>query len=195
MKLLMIRHGEPCYANVKDLQLLSYLGELTPQGIAQAETVAKDERLQDADVIISSPFTRALQTAAIISRETQKPLIVEPAFHEILLDTSHKYTLYEEYIDRSYKDFIAHSGVRNDFTPYKWESLEHIVSRAYPAMKKYVNYNKVIVVAHATLIRSFGYDELRMPHCQIFEREFDENSKYENYELWQPNKKRNTKNI
>ena len=33
MKLLMIRHGEPCYTNVRNLQLVSYLGELTPLGV------------------------------------------------------------------------------------------------------------------------------------------------------------------
>ena len=85
----MIRHGEPCYSNVKDLGLVSYLGELTPLGVAQAEDVSRDERLKGANIIIASPFTIALQTAAIISRETNIPLTVEPAFHEIVLDTEH----------------------------------------------------------------------------------------------------------
>ena len=189
MKLLMIRHGEPRYDNVKELNLVSYLGELTPAGVAQAEAVADDERLQDADIIISSPFTRALQTAAIISRKTQIPLIVETAFHEILLDTAHQCTVSEEYTRISYCDFVLNKGIRDTSLEYRWESLEHIVNRAYPAMKKYLNYDKVIVVAHATLIRTFGYQEQGFPYCGIFEREFDENSSFEGFVAWNPESK------
>ena len=187
MKLLMVRHGEPCYANVRDLQLVSYLSELTPLGVAQADEVANDERLKDADVIISSPFTRALQTAAIISRKTQIPVTVEPAFHEILLDTGHSLSLIENYTSDSYKEFVKKNGVRDSETEFRWESVEHIVNRAYPAMKKYLHYDKVIVVAHATLIRTFGYATQDFPYCEIFEREFDENSKFESFVAWNPN--------
>lgn len=186
MKLLMIRHGEPCYSNVKELGLVSYLGELTPLGIAQAENVAKDERLKGADIILASPFTRALQTAAIISRETQIKLEVEPAFHEIILDVSHQFSLIESYTKSSYKEFVKKQGIRDSECEYRWESLEHIASRAYPAMKKYLNYDKVIVIAHAALIRTFGYQEQDFPYCGVFEREFDANSKFENFIAWNP---------
>lgn len=189
MKLLMIRHGEPRYDNVRDLGLVSYLGELTPAGVEQAEAVADDERLQDADIIISSPFTRALQTASIISRKTGIPLTVEPAFHEILLDTKHELTTSEIYTRNSYKEFAAQNGIRDDETLYDWESLEQIVNRAYPAMKKYLHYNKVIVVAHATLIRTFGYKEQGFPYCGIFECEFDESSECKGFVTWNPENK------
>lgn len=189
MKLLMIRHGEPCYSNVKELGLVSYLGELTPLGVAQAENVAQDERLQDADIIVASPFTRALQTAAIISRVTQIPLKVEPAFHEIVLDTKHRFTLEESYTKSSYKEFVMKKGVRDSECKYRWESLEDIANRAYPAMQEYLSYDKVIVVAHAALIRTFGYQEQGFPYCEVFEREFDENSKFENFVAWDPHHK------
>lgn len=186
MKLLMIRHGEPCYANVKELNLLSYLGELTPLGVAQAEKVAKDDRLKDADIIIASPFTRALQTAAIISRITGIPLTVEPALHEILLDTEHEFTLDEKYVRASDKEFYRKNGKRDCETKYRWEEAQHIAERAYLVIKKYLNCKKVIVVSHATLIRTFGYKERKYPYCGIFEREFDENSEFENFVAWKP---------
>ena len=189
MKLLMIRHGEPCYANVRDLNLVPYLAELTPRGIAQAEAVAKDERLKDADIIVASPFTRALQTAAIISRETKIPLTVEPAFHEILLDVGHRCSNIPFYAKESYKEFVRNKGVRNKDCLYRWESLEHIVNRAYPAMMKYLEYDKVIVVAHSVLIRAFGYNDADLKNCDIFEREFDVNSKFEDFVAWEPSSK------
>lgn len=187
MKLVMIRHGEPTYENVRELGLVSYLGELTPLGVSQAEEVSKDERLNGADIIISSPFTRALQTAAIISRNTKIPIIVEPAIHEIILDTKHEFTTDEEYTKESYKEFALKNGVRDSNTIYRWEELLHIANRAYPALKKYLNYNKVIVVAHAALIRTFGYKPQEFPYCEIFEREFDENSQFEGFTAWKPN--------
>ena len=187
MKLLMIRHGEPTYENVRDLELVSYLGELTPRGVWQATVVANDERLKGAEVIISSPFTRALQTSAIISRITKIPIIVEPAIHEIILDTKHEFTVDEEYTKESYKEFALKNGVRDSDSIYRWEELLHIANRAFPALKKYLHYNKVIVVAHAALIRTFGYQKQEFPYCEIFEREFDENSQFEGFTAWNPN--------
>lgn len=190
MKLLMIRHGEPCYANVRDLNLLPYLAELTPRGIAQAEDVSKDERLKDANIIIASPFTRALQTASIISRETDIPLIVEPAFHEILLDVGHRCSNIHFYAKESYKEFARNNGVRNKDCLYRWETLEHIVNRVYLAMMNYLNYDKVIVVAHSVVIRALGYAGDDLKFCEIFEREFDENSKFEGFTAWNPKSKK-----
>ena len=184
MKLLMIRHGKPTYKNVDDLNLVSYLSELTDEGIAQAELVARDERLQDADIIIASPFTRALQTAAIISRVTQIPIRIEPAFHELLLDTTHADTVRDEYTRPAYREFISKNGIRDENTKYRWEELTHVVERSYKAMQKYLEYSKVIVVAHSVLIRTFGYCKPDFGYCEIFEREFDKNSKFEGFVGW-----------
>lgn len=190
MKLLMIRHGEPCYPAVKELGVVSYLAPLSPRGVAQAEAVAKDERLRDADLIVSSPYTRALQTAAIISRETGIHLVVEPAFHEFLLDTTHQFTLEEEYTRASYREFVDKKGRRDPYTVYHWEPLSHLKERAYPAMQRYLQYDKVIVAAHSVLIRVFGYSKNDYTNCEIFERDFDGNSRCENVVLWDPEKKK-----
>ena len=82
---IFIRHGEPRYDEVvqRGFKNQGYdLGKLTERGVLQAEKVALDHRLNGADLIISSPYTRALQTAAIISRITQIPLTVENNLHE-----------------------------------------------------------------------------------------------------------------
>jgi broad specificity phosphatase PhoE len=49
---------------------------ITEKGVAQAEAVSKRVSKLNIDVIYSSSFTRALQTAEIISKELNKPIEV-----------------------------------------------------------------------------------------------------------------------
>lgn len=186
MKVLLIRHGEPNYKNVASLKLVSYLAELTPLGISQAENVSKDTRLKDSEIIVASPFTRALQTAAIISKNTNIPLIVEPMLHEWLEDTSHLFTLDMHYGRAAYHEFCDNNHERNLNCIYNWESASHVAERSFSVLKKYydLGYEKIIVVAHAMLIRTFGYKKQEFPHCEIFEYDFDENSSYKGITPW-----------
>ena len=186
MKILFIRHGEPNYENVTRLGLVSYLGELTKEGVTQAEKVSHDDRLKGAELIVSSPFTRALQTGAIISKNTGIPLTVEPAFHEWLADCAHTQTLDNEYSKLAYKEFCENNFELAPSSNLRFESVNQIVARAYPAMMKYLEmgYSKIIVTTHAMLMRTMGYQKQKIPYCTIFERDFDENSKFERFVAW-----------
>jgi broad specificity phosphatase PhoE len=186
MKVLFVRHGEPNYQNVGNLNLVSYLGELTSAGLQQAEKVAVQPELYEAEIIIASPFTRALQTASIISRIKGLPIYVEPGLHEWLCDKSHQQTLNTEYSTNSYREFVEHNGVRVDSCNYNWESAEEIAARAYPVIEKYraMGYSKIIVVAHAMLIRTFGYAEQEFPYCGIYPMEFTKYTKYNGFVPW-----------
>jgi broad specificity phosphatase PhoE len=62
---------------------------LTPAGLVEAENLAL--RLADGgsiDKVVSSPMTRALQTAMILSRRLMKPVDVELDLHEWVPDLS-----------------------------------------------------------------------------------------------------------
>ncbi len=50
--------------------------------VRHGEATAIDERLKSAQLIVASPYTRALETAAIISRETGLKIRVEVDLHE-----------------------------------------------------------------------------------------------------------------
>ena len=186
MDVLLIRHGEPRYDNVANLDLVAYLGELTPAGVCQAESAADDERLKDAELIVASPFTRALQTASIISRKTQIPLLVEPLFHEWLNDTSHLYTLDKTYGRAAYHEFYDNNCERTNECIYNWEAASHVADRSFRGMKKYyeLGYKKIIVVTHAMIIRTFGYTEQDIPFCHIHEYTYDNNSSYKGIVPW-----------
>lgn len=187
MKIFFIRHGEPNYEKVADLSLVSYLGELSFEGITQAEgLLERCPELSTAGVILSSPFTRSLQTAAILSRRTGIRLIVEPALHEWLADKSHLMTLNEDYGKAAYHEFLEKNGIRDDKCRFNWESAESVANRAFTLFKHYhdLKYDKIVVVAHAMLIRTFGYSKQKFPYCSVYEYEFTEDSKYEGFVPW-----------
>ena len=55
------------------------MAPLTDEGVQQAELASKNEILKGSDLIVLSPYTRALQTASIISK-------VEIDLHEFIPD-------------------------------------------------------------------------------------------------------------
>ena len=68
-KIFLIRHGEADYSGLSERGFYGFGRDFAPlskRGIEQVEKMASDERLKTAEVIVSSPYTRALQTASII---------------------------------------------------------------------------------------------------------------------------------
>ena len=64
-----IRHGETDYSN-NGQKIYKGVGENfappTVKSIEQIKKTSTDIRLAEADIIVSSPYTRALQSAAIL---------------------------------------------------------------------------------------------------------------------------------
>ncbi|WNQ14114.1 histidine phosphatase family protein [Paenibacillus aurantius] len=82
----LIRHGEADWAFKEERNLQHALRDfvpLTERGVQQAEQVLScHPHLQDCELILSSPYTRALQTSAIINRSLSLPIKVEYDLHE-----------------------------------------------------------------------------------------------------------------
>lgn len=76
----LARHGPPFYDLAEERRLRGGVRDwvpLSPEGIAEVERAAERLRGLSADLILSSPMTRALQTASILSRTLDVPLAVE----------------------------------------------------------------------------------------------------------------------
>jgi broad specificity phosphatase PhoE len=180
--LILVRHGQADYGDVDERHFIGHgrdLAKLNMGGIRQAEAVSNDSRLIGAEIIVSSPYTRALQTAAIISRNTGIPIIVETDLHEWLPDTTFQYdgpTHFHE-ID---EEIRMHRGKCCDACRYRWESFGDIGRRAFVAMRKYLRYNKVIAVCHGMVMRQFVYED-EIPNCGILEMEFSADSVWNGY--------------
>ena len=95
----LVRHGEANYDYMLENGFWGFGRDFAPlseKGKQQAEITAKDIRLKNAELIVSSPYTRALQTAQIISRETGIRVEVDIDLHEWISDENNQYETSEE---------------------------------------------------------------------------------------------------
>lgn len=182
MNLILIRHGKPDYTDVDNFHYVGHgrdLAKFSREGIQQVEAAAHEKCLEGAQLIISSPYTRALQTAGIISRITQIPFTVETALHEWMPDLSFTYSGPGNMPD-ILKEMEKWEGEWNPACDYHWESLSMVGQRAFAAVKKYMEYRKIIIVAYETVLQRFVKRDV-IPCCTAIEMEFDSDTRWLGY--------------
>lgn len=151
-----IRHGKTDYSerNTKIYQGFGVnLSKLSQTGINQIKFTSKDKRLKDADIIISSPYTRALQTASILSKELGIDIIIETDLYEWL---ANKKFIYEDdkIAEKSYEEYENNHGEYPDGKEMDWESASSVRERVLKVLNKYSSYKKVIVTCHGMMIQA-----------------------------------------
>ena len=178
MKIVFIRHGEP---NVSPVDERGWIGQgrnfapLTEKGIQQAVEVSRHPLLDGCQIIVTSPYTRALQTAAIISRNTGLEIRVEVDLHEFIPDKTFQLKGSEEN-KLLHEDFLRCKGEYPVGETRKWETIAEIIQRTKPVLDRCVDqgYEKMIVVAHGGVIRRYtGVADIS--HCEVYEIDYDKN--------------------
>lgn len=168
-----IRHAEPMYEMVAERNLRKAQRDfvpLTSMGIQQAEIVAMDSRLQSVELIVSSPYTRAVQTAAIISRKLDVQIQVEFDIYEWTPDLNEEFRTYEE-LQMIVDDFSTHNGVYPDGQIRNWETKESVVTRTESVLRRYLQFSEVAVVCHGMVISCLTnmHHHEDVPYCGIYE--------------------------
>ena len=178
MKILLMRHSEPTYTDVDERGYKGFgndLGKLTERGIHLAEATA--ERISAGDfgigieLIVSSPYTRALQTAAIVSRVTGLKIEIETDLHEWIPDTTYQNNV--GYSNSSWDEYLEKNGVRDADCLYNWEEFDSVRKRALTALEKYRgNHQCILAVAHGGIMRSLLNNKVKqIDYCQVIEME------------------------
>lgn len=163
MEIIFIRHGKCDYTECKKIfkDSENNLAPLSLEGKLQAEEICNNRELDRAELILSSPYTRALQTASIISKNLDLDINIELELHEWLPDKEFKSSINEF---KAFKSFVHNNGETNGNT---YESKYEIKKRVGNCLKKYMNYQKIIVVTHAEVIRQFvNIDKIK--HCKPY---------------------------
>ena len=172
MKIVFIRHGE-CDKSGADERGFIGLGRdlapLTAVGVAQAQAAAESPLLSGCQLILSSPYTRALQTAAIIAGRTGLGIQVEMDLHELIPDKTFQVRGEAEAV-ALHEDFKRCHGACPPGESRRWETLEELVRRTKPVLDHYLaeGYEKIAVVAHGGLIRRYT-GELVIGFCHVSE--------------------------
>lgn len=170
-KFIFIRHGRPDYKPIDHLASTFQLGSLaflSDLGIEQAKQVARNSELKDAQLILSSPYTRALHTATFISNEIGIPIQGELELHEWIPDLEYRNQSNQQLHDcfnQARQDFIQ--GIECEAS---YESMRCVRRRVLTVLKKYLNYQKVIVVAHEGVM--FSLSKRQFQNCEMLEIEY-----------------------
>jgi broad specificity phosphatase PhoE len=174
-RIVFLRHSEPDYSLVRKRKYIGHgldLAPLTENGIKLAESVSFDNRLAHAGIIVSSPYTRALQTAAVISKNRRLDIKVEVDLHEWMPDLSFQYSSKEESL-KANELCAEYKGVCPDDSEINFENLIDVFNRAKNALLRYRQYEKIIVVTHVIVMRQFSF-AAEIPFCGISEIDFNE---------------------
>lgn len=175
VKIVFIRHGQQDYSDVLKRQYRGHgidLAPLTEAGKKMIESISFDSRLDGAEMIVSSPLTRTMQTAAIISKNRNLDIRVELDLQEWIPDLSFQYTSEDEIL-RAEELCTQYNGVCPDDCDVKFESFYDVFNRAKAVLLRYSGYKKIIVVSHSVLIRRF-VSCADLPKGGIVELDFDE---------------------
>lgn len=170
MKIIFVRHGEPDYRELEERSYTGFgidLAPLSEKGRQQAQELCKNPLFASADILVSSAVTRALETAFYVSCATCLPLRVEPLLHE--------WQVYESSVENFEKArtlFLGNNGNLLPDSPIQYETAEEMRSRFLESMRKYRDYQTVVVVTHRMLMRQFVPNET-IDFCQVIECEIE----------------------
>lgn len=156
----LLRHGEPDYEPVRKRQWpgsMADLAPLTARGIEQAAEAAHQLAEVGAVRLVSSPFTRAMQTASIVACRVGLLIDVEFDLHEWLPDDTFGWQDHDEvrvFLD----DFESSGGEWPADQQRPWEPLSAVRQRATAALRRAAasinGDGSLIAVTHEMVIRA-----------------------------------------
>ncbi|MDE7478752.1 MAG: phosphoglycerate mutase family protein [Lachnospiraceae bacterium] len=126
---------------------------LSDEGINQIIETAKTPELTNAKLIVTSPFGRALHSAAILSEKLQLDIKVETNLHEWQANIQTFEYLSDEEANKNYEELSRYHGEPPQNKICVWETAEQMKKRVYAVLEKYKQYSAVIIVCHGTLMQ------------------------------------------
>jgi broad specificity phosphatase PhoE len=185
-KFILIRYGEPDYSDVKEASLKGHGNDLAHLTKAGAEYIEKigllnKELFKGAQIMVASPITRALQTGMILNKQLNLPFEIDLNLREWEPDQTYQYQT-SEFVKSSYGKFLENGGERapskivsqsktennnisgvdsiDNGETFQYETLKHLRERILKVIDKYKdNYETVIFVCHACIIKSLIFDK------------------------------------
>ncbi len=160
MKIYFVRHGESEQNKLEEERGVEHWqgsrGGLTAQGKIQAAKAAAELKKKAIDLVISSPYDRAQETAEIISDIVQKPLETNTLFIERKNPTE----IWDRFEDEpGVKEVVLQ--IQKNFHNNDWhhsdeENASDMKNRAQKALDYITSlpYSNIVVVSHGTFLKT-----------------------------------------
>lgn len=157
MKIYIVRHGETDSNKAKKVQGQRIDEALNSEGIRQSEELTSNID-KDFDVIFTSPLRRAVQTAEILAKEIEAPVIektdiIERDYGSLSGKTwEEMFEFGEGKINFKKEDY----ELGYDYRPYGGECAEDTKKRLLKfieELKKDYSNKKVLIVAHGGILK------------------------------------------
>jgi probable phosphoglycerate mutase len=155
MHVYLVRHGETFLARRGIHQ--SPNTPLSPKGKEQAENVSEVLRAVNPDIIVSSSYTRAVETARVLSLHTGAEVVVDPLYGEIMRPSS---LYHKPLVSLGTLRYVVMSYLRRNKPHKRYQDAEtyaELCARARRAQKHIEalapRYGTIIVVSHTVFIR------------------------------------------
>lgn len=166
-KYILLRHGETIYQTKKDDFLYPWPDSvtiLTKKGRNQAETAAKNLKNKNIDLIYSSDFLRARQTARIVAKKLGLKVKLDKRLRDI------NWGIYQGGLVKDYLQFFSSVKQRFSKRPAQGENWRDVRKRMIEFIKdidkRYKN-KKILIVSHGDplwlligAVRGLNEDEL-----------------------------------
>jgi broad specificity phosphatase PhoE len=156
----LVRHGEADYSPIRARRwpgAAADLAPLTARGAQQAMATARQLATAGAPMIVSSPMTRALQTAALIGGHLRLMVAVDFDLREWLPDDTFSWRDHAD-VAAAAADFEHCGGEWPARQHRPWEPLSHVRERATAALaRQLVPWHEdqvLIAVCHEVVIRA-----------------------------------------
>lgn len=166
----LMRHGETDWPRVNErgwVGLANDFAPLTERGREQAAIAARRVSEFGPTMLLTSPMTRAMETAAIVGRRVGLDPVVEMDLREWLPDKAMAWSSWED-VQQAYKAMVESADAAPAPTMRRWETTSEVRRRGLEALRPYfASDGSVVAVCHEVIIHAItgcprtAYCELR----------------------------------
>ena len=172
----IFRHGECPFNLSGHIQGQRFNGRLTEKGRRQAASVGERLRGREIDIIVSSPMTRALQTAKIVSQSINTPILIDKRLIEVnmgIVEGMHISTA-EKRFPELYRHWRSNKPGDRMTRFEKGETKAEVRHRIFEALTHYAQetpYRNIAISGHgitiSQLLLNFNIQQADIPNGAV----------------------------